>query len=263
MNKIISKYLVCVYHPRAELVEHYKTGDIICTECGLVLTERNDIQEYSEIKKELIGITAYSFWKKSVLIRDICDRLHLCDVITEDAIFYFKQCFANKALRSLKKNFLAASAIYNSAKYHHFGILPSEIEAASGIPRFKITSYSEKMCDKLKLKIYPLPPESFITKFRYFLNMDFEDEKLSVHIIKVADDLGLVFTHNSEHVAAVTLYITSLIMASQKTVDEFYTLCNITNTTFEIIYDKLIKNINQLVPEKYVIYIHYLPKKIN
>ena len=265
-----SKYLKCIYHPFAEVVDHYKTGDIICTECGLVLTERNDIQECGEIIKELIGITPKNFWKFTEDIREYCHRLHLCDAIAEDAINYFRESMANKKLRSTeeeKLHLLAAAAIYNSAKYHKHGILPIQIEFSTGIDRHSITSISEKMCDKLRLKLYPITPESFITKFRYFLDMDFEAEKLSCHIIKMADDMGLVFTHNSEHVAAVTLYITSFLILvngkrEPKEIEEINNLCHITYTTFKNIYNKLIKKINELIPKKFVNDIHLLPKQL-
>ena len=30
----------CVYHPDAHLAEDYRAGDMICTECGLVVGDR-------------------------------------------------------------------------------------------------------------------------------------------------------------------------------------------------------------------------------
>jgi len=50
----------CVYHPEAHLAEDYRAGDMICTECGLVVGDRViDVGRYGRrfflIKLALIG----------------------------------------------------------------------------------------------------------------------------------------------------------------------------------------------------------------
>lgn len=32
--------MICLYHPEADLIEDYRAGDMICTECGLVVAYR-------------------------------------------------------------------------------------------------------------------------------------------------------------------------------------------------------------------------------
>lgn len=32
--------MICSYHPEADLIEDYRAGDMICTECGLVVADR-------------------------------------------------------------------------------------------------------------------------------------------------------------------------------------------------------------------------------
>jgi hypothetical protein len=45
------QHLACRYHPDAELIEDYRAGDIICSQCGLVVGDRYDyfIRRTSEI----------------------------------------------------------------------------------------------------------------------------------------------------------------------------------------------------------------------
>ena len=112
----------CKYHKNSKVLDISKEGDIICSACALVLTERNYGEEKVLNKKIYdFGLSSYSIWYYCEYIQEVCERLHLLAIISNDAMTLFKMTTNKPKLKNLHKRAVAVSAIYISAKRHKVG----------------------------------------------------------------------------------------------------------------------------------------------
>ena len=250
--------IFCKYHPDSIIIDNSSVGDILCKECALVITERN----YGDVVDNTYECNDIKVWSYTDIIKEVCAKLHLCDAIKNDAIYYFQLCYNKSRLRNLRKKELAMAAIYNATKRSVTGILPKQIAFNAGADANLVTKYAEEMCDQLDLKVVEVPPNAFLAKFRYCLDLDFEDESLANFIISGAEENFLIGHRESDHVAVIALCMASLINGNPKTKEEIKNFCPISNQTLNSIYKDLYTNINLILPKDLLCFSKNLPETI-
>ena len=259
-SKALKISVHCKYHINAIIIDNFAEGDIVCKECGLVLSERNHGE--AEIIESISTIKTGFIWEFSEKIKEICARAHLCEAISSDAIYFFKSFFEFEEIKSIRHDTKAAASIYLSAQYHKAGVMPEDITRVSGVAPDTILRYAEEISCRLKLSIEPIPPHSYLPKFCYALDLEFTEEKIATKIIDSAQEQELLEVRKNEHLAAVALFIAAHITGRPKTKAEITEICPIAMATFRRIYKVLYSNFEKLIPLNLLSFKNNLPLKI-
>ena len=251
MNKIS-----CKEHPDSTLLDNFKDGDIICLKCGKVVSERNF---GLEIKPEYPLNEVFNLYFKFIdEIKEVCARLYICEVVLNDAIYYFKKSVEN-CLNTRHHNDKAMAAIFIACKIHKVCTLREEIAICSGINENKIAHYAEEICTILGLNLDSIEPECYLQKFCYQLDLKFKDEKLARHILAAAGKMDILFFRKNQQVAAVALLISAIINGRNISKNEIKSICPMAESTIKNIYKKLLNNIKHLLPLELLHLIPNLP----
>ena len=220
-------------HIRTEV---YKDGDLICTDCGLVLLQRNLFEESIETFNDVIWF--YGTLRK--FIQEVCSRLNICDSVMNDAMYYFYKV-ANDCETKHHMNEKCMAALLISCRSNNVAITPEEISYSSGKDKNLITRLSEEMCEKLYLVSEQPPAVCFLEKYCYNLNLKFEVERHARGIIERAYQNKPFVVQNNHHIAAVAVYISSNFYGKEISKDRIKQVCPMCTSTFNKIYKILNK----------------------
>lgn len=156
-----------------------REGTIVCTDCGLVLTDKifHETLAVNDITTELI-----------VRIKDILERLFLPDCFTSDII---------RKYRNLpNKKYLLEYVIYLTLHENGFPISIKDIAFVCGIPDSKIYDLQEQNTSIC------LQPKDLLEKYCINLQLDYKTYSL----IKKELPLEIKTGHNPLTVIAATIY---------------------------------------------------------
>jgi transcription initiation factor TFIIIB Brf1 subunit/transcription initiation factor TFIIB len=232
----------CTYHPKAEVIDR---GELICQDCGLVLSNLNLCVKAGEPIFSLFDISKYV-----TAIKDVCANLHFSKAVVSEAIEVFNKTANHNSLNSVR----AMACVYIACKFHKTPVVPEDIQTYSGIDMHKLVLVSEEIEQRFGLNLPNFPAESFVAKICYPLNMPFKVEKLALVIIRAAKELELLVIRKDEHLAVTAIFIASHIMDKPVDKRHIFSMLLISKRTFNKIYKTLtnVKTIPLLIPAEYL-----------
>jgi transcription initiation factor TFIIIB Brf1 subunit/transcription initiation factor TFIIB len=179
-----------------------RQGDVICTDCGLVLSEvyyKENNFVYNKSKHE-----------KQNEVDEILERLHLPECFTSDILVDYDKTKTNK------KNCLIFS-IYHTLNKLGFPISLKEISSVTGVSDSKIYDVQN-----VNESVY-LSPEQLLEKFCKILNLNYN----AYTVIKESLPKTLKTGHNPLTIAATYIHIYCKKNKLKYSMKKIATVCNI------------------------------------
>jgi transcription initiation factor TFIIB len=210
--------MFCESHPHAQLIDDWHAGDMICSDCGLVVQERvievssewqilsnkNEFGDNSRINRSALENSI------DKLLRDIIDKLSLTK-----SIFFLAQSYCSKIIieKLLKGNLLiVATAIYIACRKESTPISYKEIESVCGTDcSFNIKKAYNSLVSFYRKKgfsqIPPITSSQLFIRWCSLLNLSSEIERLAIKISDRALKVVEISGKSPSTIAAVSLYM--------------------------------------------------------
>ncbi len=194
--------------PHLDQVTDDREGTIVCTNCGLVITDQVFQQSY-------LSETNQKEHDLAITINNILDKLNLPVCFTTDII--------KKYLSIPKRKFLLEYVVYLTLHECGFPISIKDIACVTGVSDSKIYDLQEKdqsIC---------LKPQDLIEKYCTMLNLDFK----TCSVIKKELPTVIETGHNPLTVIASTIYKYSRRNKLKLSMKQIATVVNISTVSIQ------------------------------
>lgn len=214
--------IACPSHPKAELVADHRAGDLICSDCGLVVAERI-IEVSSEWRSFKNGcsdtLTFNSFSQQSDkaakphlqetigFVTEMCERLHLTGSIHCQAVKIYEKVADNKVLRGKNKEALAAACLFIACREQHVPRTFKEFTTVSTVSKKDLGRYFKLIIGLVDLDLRQSVTSDFLARFCGNLNLPYRVQKLARTIVTNAAALDLVPGRSPISIAAASILL--------------------------------------------------------
>jgi len=210
--------IFCYLHPNAELYDDYRTGDVICTQCGLVILDRClDPYENNLIYKEenydnypnenslLVRLNVPSF------LLEIAEKSFLCDSAIKTAAAIYEKINKLKCFKKVSSEICCAVSIFTACRKISAPRTFAEISNTSNIPVKTICKYYKIVANEIEeIKILKFTNNiGLITRMINCFNLPYMAEKEAEKYYK---ELKRRYPNKSPN----TLTAASIYLSSQK-----------------------------------------------
>lgn len=206
---------VCCYlHPNAELYDDYRTGDVICTICGLVILDRilepyeNNLT-YKEENYDNFPNPKYILNIPSFLL-EIAEKSHLTDSIIKTAVEIYEKINVLKCLKKISSEICCTVALFTACRKAGAPRTFAEISNSSNVPVKTICKYYKIVSNEIEefKAIKFINNAGLITRATTSLNLSYMIEKEAE--IKY-EELKAKFPNKSPNtLIAASIYLASL-----------------------------------------------------
>jgi len=219
----------CKYHLDADLIEDYRAGDLICTQCWLVVGDRvidintewrtyradNRTNEHRTYPNS--GLTTMTTTKRksdtlSTAYHEITamtDRFHFPQSITDRAKFNLKTAYESNKLKGRSMNAIAAACLYITCRQERIPRSLKEISAICTTPTKEIGRCVKIIMKTLKIDTGIITPEDFISRFCKILKLNGQVEFSALQISKRSNK------QKTEERSPITRAAAAIYIASQ------------------------------------------------
>lgn len=252
----------CPSHKTAPLIEDWQAGDCICSECGLVVTERaidvgtewrtlsDDTEDRSRVGAvENIYVTQKEEIKAASILHDMIDRLNLTTSIRRLGQFYFHHIVKEGLHKGRCLELLCAVCICIACKKENVARSFNEIQLVIENKSLNLHACYNDIVDELKQKghLDNLPistKEDFFIRFCSKLNLSVDIEKLASKIaLKIADLVELSGKRPST-LAATAIYLACQIKNVKINLSELANVSRVAESTIKSTYRICNKKLN-------------------
>jgi len=209
--------IFCYLHPDGELYDDYRTGDVICTHCGLVILERclgpyeNSLiykENYDNFPNEnslLIKLNVPS------ILLEIAEKSFLCDSAIKMAAEIYEKINKLKCFKKVSSQICCAVSIFTACRKISAPRTFAEISNTSNIPVKIICKYYKIVANEIdEIKTLRFTNNSgLITRMITNFNLPYMVEKEAE---KYYNDLKRKYPNKSPN----TLTAASVYLSSQK-----------------------------------------------
>merc|ERR1719187_1873060 len=272
----------------AYVIEDYRAGDQICSECGLVVGEVIDVgpEDRSRIggkENTLLGSSdlttmigpgrgmasftadgnplynnrkTQSSSDRTLInafrtISNMADRINLTKTITDRAHKLFKTVHDGKNLKGRSNDAIAAASLYIACRQEGVPRTFKEIVAVSTVSKKEIGR-----CFKLILKAHDTSVDlittgDFMARFCGTLDLAREVQKAATHIAKKSVDLDIVPGRSPISVAAAAIYMASQASDDKKTQREIADIAGVADVTIRQSYKLMLPHAKDLFPSDF------------
>lgn len=267
----MSERVCCENHPYAPLINDWAAGDVICSDCGLVVQERaidvgtewrtfSNETDLSEDRSrvgpiENPNVSAPVEIKADKQIKEMADRLNLDKSIVASAENIFHKIVEENILRGRSHSNVIATCIYIACRKHQVPRSFKELEAVSKSKAVSISRSYTGIMAALREKGYQhlidvptLLFSQFFSRFCYKLNLDSSISKLATDIAEKAHRLVEVAGKRPDSIAAASIFMACNLKKLNKSMNEISKATGVAastiKSTHKIIQKKLEDDIN-------------------
>lgn len=277
----------CRDHPEAVLIEDHRAGDMICSNCGLVVGDRvvdvgSEWRTFSDsnsdpsrvgaaenplLENDLstrIGMStgteyhnrnAMSSTNRTLLaairdINEIADRVGLPRTITDEAASRFKAVHEAKRLRNRPRLAVASACIYIACRVDGAPRSFKELSSISGVQARDIAK-----CYKNILKISEKPELSmhvdsgdFMSRFCSNLSLPVEVQRVATQIAAAAKEKSITDGRNPTSIAAAAIYMASQASDTKRSQREISEVAGCAESTIKHSYRLMLSKAAELIP---------------
>ena len=248
----MSSKVACKYC--SVLIEDYRVGDKICSDCGPVFGDRvidvgsewrtfsndtggEDKSRVGGAENTLLGSSdlgtviegryrngRQSTSEKNLLnafrtISDMADRIHLTKTITDRAKVLFEMVYDGKNLKGHSHDTIATACLYIACKQEGVPRTFTEIVAVSTVTKKEIGRCFKLILNAHDTSMDLITTGDFMSRFCGTLSLSREVQKAATCIAKKAVDLDIVPGRSPISVAAAAIYMASQVYDDLMTYD--------------------------------------------
>lgn len=176
-------------------------------------------------------------------IKRIASNLNLPSAVEEEAARIYTLAAQRGIVRGRSLEDVAAGSIYIACKINELPKTLQEIAEVSGIVKNEIIKNSKFVARELNIKVLPLNPVHYVSKFASKLDLSAKTQTKAVQLIHRLQKDGLTSGKSPRGVAASSLYAACLICGEKKTQNQIAEATDVTEVTirnsFKEMIDKL------------------------
>ena len=258
----MSSQVFCISHPNAYLVSDWAAGDVICTDCGLVVQDRvidvsSEWRTFSDdnhlsVDKSRVGsienknIETAIEKKANSIFLDYISRLNLDQSVKNLAQGVFHKIIKADLNKGYKNEKIVAVCIYIACRQSNSPRTFKEIAAASESSEISIQKCYIALVKGLK-KIdssFHVPLASFnehIIKFCTKLKLNIKVEQLSKKILDECNGVARLRSKKPQSLVAASIYIATDLIGLNKAINEISQVTCVAASTIKSTC-KIIKN---------------------
>ena len=216
-----SNKLACPNHPQGLLIDDHHTGDVICTECGLVLCEKLEVatpnkrasqQEYVP-PPSCLQHYGYMSRKDNNLstaldkIVTYADRIHLTRDIVDSAQQLYIQVY--QSIKGKSTDAIGGACLYIACRQKGVPRTFMEICAVTCASKDEIGRCYTKIMKLFKPPIDMMYISDLMSRFCTHLGLEAPIEKLAKHIVARTRELDLAPGRSPISIAGAAIYLAS------------------------------------------------------
>jgi transcription initiation factor TFIIB len=213
-----SDKLACPNHPQGLLIDDHHTGDVICSECGLVLGERfevytpNNAALQQECEPADFRVQNYG-WSQNNLstaldqIATFADRIHLTRDIVDSAQQLYTQVYGS--IKGKSSDAIGGACLYIACRQKGVPRTFMEICAVTCASKDEIGRCYTKIMKHFKPPVDVMDISDLMSRFCTHLALEAPIEKLAKHIVARTRELDLAPGRSPISVAGAAIYLAS------------------------------------------------------
>ncbi len=238
----------------------YERGELICEECGLVLTDQMIDQgpewrafdvEQGEKRARTGAPMTYTIHDNvsNATERNLAFALSELDRmasgmglprnVRETAAMVYRKAVNKNLIRGRSIEGVVAASLYAACRQCNVPRTLDEIANSSRVGRKEIGRTYRFMTRELKLKLMPTKPQDYVSRFCSELKLTGEVQSKAVEILKDAQDKELTSGRGPTGVAAAAIYIASILCNERRTQREVADVAGVTEVTIRNRYKEL------------------------
>jgi transcription initiation factor TFIIB len=214
-----SNKLACPDHPQGLLIDDHRTGDIICTECGLVLGEKFEVpiytprrtpqQEYEPPPFQHYGLSRKEYNLSTALdqIATFADRIHLTRDIIESAQQLYIRVY--RGIKGKSIDAIGGACLYIACRQKGVPRTFMEICAVTCASKDEIGRCYTKIMKHFRPPVDMMHISDLMSRFCSHLGLEASIEKLAKHIVARTRELDLAPGRSPISVAGAAIYLAS------------------------------------------------------
>ena len=296
------RILVCSECGSTELIRDYEVGEIVCANCGYVIStslfdqgpewrafdeeqrERrtrvgapltwtihdkglstiidwHDRDIYGRKLKPVEKAKVYRLrkWHRRSKVSGATERnlayalseltkvaykLNLPKNVLETASVLYRRIVKQRRIRGRSIQGVAAASIYMACRQCNVVRTLEEVARAAHISKKEGGRNYRFLLRKLSVKVPPVDPKSYVSKFISQLSLSGDAEEIAMRILKRAIELRLTCGRGPAGIAAAATYIASLLTDERRTQGEIAKGAHVTEVTIRNRYKELIQRLN-------------------
>ncbi len=171
-------------------------------------------------------------------------KLNLPKNVLETSSVIYRKVVKARLIRGRSIQGVAAAAIYMACRQCNIIRTLEEVAAAANISKKEGGRNYRFLLRKLKTKVPPVNPTSYISKFVNQLTLSGETENIAMKILTQATELRLTSGRGPAGIAAAATYIASMITDERRTQGEIAKGAHVTEVTIRNRYKELTQKLN-------------------
>ena len=219
-----SNKLACPSHPQGILIDDHHTGDVICTECGLVLGEKFEVAVYTPSKRapqpEYEPLPFYPQHYGSIVSRKennwstaldqiatFADRIHLTRDIVDAAQQLYIRVY--QSIKGKSTDAIGGACLYIACRQKGVPRTFMEICAVECASKDEIGRCYTKIMKHFRPPVEMMDISDLMSRFCTHLGLEAPIEKLAKHIVARTRELDLAPGRSPISVAGAAIYLAS------------------------------------------------------
>ncbi|BFZ20126.1 hypothetical protein BsWGS_23165 [Bradybaena similaris] len=239
MNDYRKPTIFCRDHETAVLVDDYKTGDVICPECALVVGDRflccddmtdepNDEDDYKYCNGRVRA--AY------LDLAEMAERLNAPQILLDISWRLYKDVHKLTPLRTYSRNTLMATCMYIACRQEGVPRTIKEICGVTDVSSQDMKNAITISTKYLEIRLPAQTPEDYMDRFCCKLQLSNATQKGARYIATKAGEISLVFSSSPITVAAAAIYMAAFASGETKKTEEISDISGILPHAIKKVY---------------------------
>lgn len=217
-----SNKLACPNHPQSVLIDDHHTGDVICTECGLVLGEKLEVAIYTPNKRgpqedesppfrghygSTVSRNGNNLTTALDQIATFADRIHLTRDIVDSAQQLYIRIY--QSIKGKSTDAIGGACLYIACRQKGVPRTFMEICAVACASKNEIGRCYTKIMKHFKPPVDTMHISDLMSRFCTHLGLEAPIEKLAKHIVARTKELDLAPGRSPISIAGAAIYLAS------------------------------------------------------
>ena len=168
--------------------------------------------------------------------------------VREATAMLYRRAVEQRLIRGRSIEAITAAALYAACRQCGVPRTFEEVADSSGVDRKEIGKTYRFLSRELKLKLMPLQPQDYLSRFCRKLELDEDTERAALDILRRTKEQGLTSGRGPTGIAAAIIYITTLQGGENRTQSDVAAVAGVTEVTIRNRYKEVAEQLHLDIP---------------
>ena len=174
----------------------------------------------------------------------ISSSMELPRQVREATAMLYRRAMEQNLIRGRSIEAVTAAALYAACRQCGVPRTLEEVADSSEVDRKEIGKTYRFLSRELNLKLMPLQPQDYLSRFCRKLELNEDIERKALDMLQMIEEQGLTSGRGPTGIAAAIIYITSLVERDNRTQSEVATVAGVTEVTIRNRYKEIAENLD-------------------